>query len=142
MENPNPISITIEATVNVPLEKAWQVWTESDHIVNWNFASDDWHCPMSSNDLRPGGRFGAQMAAKDGSFAFEFWGFHDEVVHHELIASTLGDGRKMKVTFENLGNQTRVVETFHAESQNPVEMQRGGWQSILNNYKRYAESIS
>jgi len=134
------ISITVEATVNAPLEKVWKLWTTPEHIMKWNNASDDWHTPKAENDLRVGGKFLSRMEAKDGSFGFDFWGIYDEVKTNELISNTLGDGRKMKVVFTPQGNTTIVTETFEAEGENPVELQQQGWQAILNNFKTYAES--
>ncbi len=132
--------ITIQATVNAPVEKVWKLWSLPEHIVKWNSASDDWHTPRAENDLRTGGKFLSRMEAKDGSMGFDFGGVYDEVKPHELIAYTMGDGRQVKVDFTKQGNATNVVTTFEAESQNPVEMQRGGWQAILNNFKKYVES--
>jgi uncharacterized protein YndB with AHSA1/START domain len=133
-------TITIDATVNAPVEKVWKFWTGTGHITKWNSASDDWHSPYAENDLKAGGKFFSRMEAKDGSFGFDFGGIYDEVKTHELIAYTLGDGRKVKVTFSSEGNITKIVENFEAESTNSVEMQRMGWQSILNNFKKYTES--
>jgi uncharacterized protein YndB with AHSA1/START domain len=140
METATKTMITVEATLKAPVEKVWQFWTGPEHIKQWNNASDDWHTPRAENDLRVGGRFGARMEAKDGSFGFEFWGIHDTVNPHELIESTMGDGRVMSVSFSANGNETHVTETFEAEGTNPIEMQRGGWQAILNNFKKYAET--
>ena len=133
-------TITIDATVNAPVEKVWKFWTGTGHITKWNSASDDWHSPYAENDLKAGGKFLSRMEAKDGSFGFDFGGIYDEVKTHELIAYTLGDGRKVKVTFSSEGNFTKIVESFEAESANSVEVQRMGWQSILNNFKKYTES--
>ncbi len=134
-------SITVEATVNAPLEKTWNTWTSPEHIKNWNNASDDWHTPLAENDLRVGGTFTSRMEAKDGSFGFDFSGIYDDVKTNERIAYTMGDGRKVTVLFSKEGDTTKVTETFETESQNPVEMQRDGWQAILNNFKKYAETI-
>jgi uncharacterized protein YndB with AHSA1/START domain len=109
-------------------------------VVNWNSASDDWHTTKAENDLRTGGTFSSRMEAKDGSFGFDFGGIYDEVIPNELIAYTMGDGRKVKVTFTENSGKTEVVETFDAETENPVEMQRGGWQAIMDNFKKYAEA--
>jgi uncharacterized protein YndB with AHSA1/START domain len=133
-------TITIDATVNAPVEKVWKFWTGTGHITKWNSASDDWHSPYAENDLKAGGKFLSRMEAKDGSFGFDFGGIYDEVKTNELIAYTLGDGRKVKVTFSSEGNVTKIVESFEAESTNSMEMQRMGWQSILNNFKKYTES--
>ncbi len=131
--------ITIDATVNAPVEKVWKFWTEPGHITKWNFASDDWHSPYAENDLKAGGKFLSRMEAKDGSFGFDFGGVYDEVKTHELIAYTLGDGRKVKIEFSFRGNETKIVEIFEPENVNSIEIQRTGWQSILNNFKKYTE---
>lgn len=133
--------ITVEAAVNAPVEKVWRSWSEPQHIKNWCAASDDWHAPKAENDLRTGGTFSTRMEAKDGSFGFDFGGVYDNVKKNELIEYTMGDGRKVKIIFSSSGDQTKIVETFDAEATNPVEMQRGGWQAILDNFKKYTESI-
>lgn len=132
--------ITVETTVKAPVEKAWKLWTAPEHITHWNNASDDWFTPRAENDLRAGGKFLYRMEAKDGSFGFDFAGVYDEVKTNELIAYTLGDGRKVKITFTGNDAQTKVVETFEAESTHSIEMQRGGWQAILDNFKKYTET--
>lgn len=132
--------IAVETTVNVPVEKAWKVFTTPDDITKWNNASDDWHSPKAENDLRAGGKFTYRMEAKDGSFGFDFGGVYDEVKTNELIVYTIGDGRKVEVTFTGDGNETTIVETFEAEGTHSIEMQRGGWQAILNNFKKYTEA--
>ena len=136
-----PTKITVETTVNAPVEKVWKSWNEPQHIKNWCAASDDWHAPKAENDLRTGGTFSTRMEAKDGSFGFDFGGVYDNVKKNELIEYTMGDGRKVQVSFSPAGDQTKIVETFDAESTNSVEMQRGGWQAILDNFKKYTESI-
>lgn len=132
-------TITIETNVLAPVEKVWSHWTEPQHITKWNQASDDWHTPFAENDLRTGGSFKSTMAAKDGSMSFDFGGVYTQVIPHKTIAYTIGDGRKVKVDFFPNGKETRVVESFEVESTNPVEMQRGGWQAILNSFKMYVE---
>lgn len=132
--------ITIETIVNAPIEKVWNCWTEPNHIMQWNNASDDWHTPSASNDLRVGGGFTYQMAAKDGSFSFDFGGVYDIVKTHEKIAYTMADGRKAKVEFTAEGDSVKIVETFDAENENPIDMQRAGWQAILDNFKNYTEN--
>jgi uncharacterized protein YndB with AHSA1/START domain len=133
--------ITISATINAPIEKVWKCWTTPEDIMQWNQASPDWHCPASAVDLKIGGKFSATMAAKDGSFAFDFWGTYDDILENELIMVTMGDGRKWKTTFASNGDITEVVESFEAENQNPIEMQQGGWQAILNSFKTHTEKI-
>lgn len=133
---------TVQTTIHASLAKAWEFWTTPEHIMQWNNASDDWHTTNAQNDLRKGGNFSSRMEAKDGSFGFDFGGTYDEVIVHELIAYTLGDGRKVKVTFESHGDETNIVEIVEAENENPIEMQQVGWQAILDNFKRYTESHS
>lgn len=136
----NKINITVEAMVNAPIEKVWNYWTTPQHITQWNNASDDWHCPKAENDLTRGGKFSATMAAKDGSFSFDFWGIYDDVIENELIMYTMGDGRKATVTFASIGDVTKVTEIFEAEDQNSIELQQSGWQAILNNFKKHTET--
>jgi uncharacterized protein YndB with AHSA1/START domain len=132
--------ITVAATVKAPVEKVWEFWTLPEHITRWNSASDDWHSPSGKNDLRPGGEFLFRMEAKDGSFGFDFGGIYDEVRTNEVIAYTLGDGRKVHIDFVTADESTTITETFDAENTNPIEMQRGGWQAIMDNFKKYAEA--
>lgn len=133
-------SITIEATVHAPVEEVWKHWNQPEHITKWCHASDDWHAPHAENDLRVGGQFTTRMEAKDGSFGFDFGGVYDEVRTNEFISYTIGDGRKVAITFISQGNDTKVIETFDAEETNSVDMQRAGWQSILDNFKKYSEA--
>jgi uncharacterized protein YndB with AHSA1/START domain len=140
METSGRTAITVETTVHAPIEKVWEYWTGPKHITQWNNASDDWHTPYVENDLRVGGNFLSRMEARDGSFGFDFGGTYDEVKTNELIAYTLGDDRKVKIIFSPSGNGIRVVETFDAENENPIEIQKGGWQSILDNFRKYVES--
>ena len=132
--------ITVEATVAASIDKVWESWTAPQHIQKWNNASEDWHTPKATNDLRTGGNFLTRMEAKDGSFGFDFEGTYTEVIKHEFIAYELGDGRKVSITFENYGASTKVVETFDPENENPIDMQKDGWQAILNNFKTYTEN--
>ena len=134
-------TITVNTIVNAPIEKVWDCWTAPAHIVKWNAASDDWHTPRAENDLRTGGKFLARMEAKDGSFGFDFEGIYDEVIPNQTIAYHMSDGRKVKVEFvQKSENETEVIETFDPESENSLEMQRDGWQAILNNFKKYIET--
>ena len=141
METQTKTPITVETIIKAPVEKVWNYFTSPEHIMQWNTASDDWFTPKAENDLRIGGSFNSRMEAKDGSFGFDFGGVYDNVKKNELIEYTMGDGRKVKVIFSPSGDQTKIVETFDAEATNPVEMQRGGWQAILDNFKKYTESI-
>lgn len=140
METANKTKITVEAIINAPVEKVWKLWNEPQHITKWCAASDDWHAPKAENDARTGGKFSTTMAAKDGSFSFDFGGVYTKVETNKVIEYTMGDDRKAWLTFESNGNTTKIVETFEAESQNPIEMQQGGWQAILNNFKKYTEN--
>ena len=142
MKTDNPAPITIEATVNAPVEKVWKLWNDPLHIKQWSAASEDWHTPRSAIDLRIGGRFASTMAAKDGSMAFEFGGIYTNIKEHRLIEQKLDDERKVKVEFKPDGGKTKVVEAFDAESTNPVEMQRAGWQAILDNFKKHVERLN
>ena len=135
-------TITIEVTVKAPVQTVWKLWSDPEHIKKWNSASDDWHTPHAENDLRKGGKFTSRMEAKDGSFGFDFGGVYDEVRTNEYIEYTMGDGRKVKVTFSPQGNDTKIVETFEAETENSLEMQKSGWQAILDNFKKHAESYA
>ncbi len=142
METENKQIITVENTIQVPVEKVWELWTKPKHIMQWNNASDDWHTPHAENDLQPGGKFMSRMEAKDGSFGFDFGGVYNDVAENKYIDYTLGDGRNVKINFTANGDETKVVETFEAENMNSPEMQKDGWQAILNNFKKYAESSS
>ena len=133
-------TITIESTIQAPVGKVWKYWTLPEHIMNWSYASDDWHTPAAENDLREGGKFSSTMAAKDGSMSFDFGGVYTKVNEHKLIEYTLGDGRKVSITFCSEGNTTKVVETFDPETENAVEFQKSGWQAILDNFKKYTEA--
>ena len=141
MDTQNKTVITVENTINAAVEKVWECWTDPVHIVKWNNASEDWHTTRAENDLWVGGSFVSRMEAKDGSFGFDFGGTYDEVRINEYIEYTMADGRKAKITFIPQVNSTSIVENFEAEQINPVEMQRGGWQNIMDNFKRYVESI-
>ncbi len=132
--------ITVEVTVRGTAEKVWEYWTRPEHIVRWSSASDDWHTPKAENDPRTGGSFKSRMEAKDGSAGFDFSGTYDEVRPNEFMAYTMDDGRKVTINFNKMGNEIKITETFEAESENPIEMQKNGWQSIMNNFKKYLEN--
>lgn len=131
--------ITVSVVVHAPVGRAWEAFTSPESIVEWNFASDDWRCPAASNDLRRGGSFNYRMESKDGAAGFDFSGTFTEVRPGERIEFALGDGRTVQVAFRAVGAGTEVVETFDAETENSLELQRAGWQAILDNYKKYAE---
>lgn len=134
--------ITIETTVNAPVEKVWKVWNTTEDIIQWNSASPEWHTPKAESDFRAGGKFLYRMEAKDGSFGFDFYGIYDVITPHEYIEYTMGDERKVKTTFTTDGNTTHILQAFEAEGTNSIDMQRTGWQAILDNFKRYAESAT
>ncbi|MFM7592359.1 MAG: SRPBCC domain-containing protein [Isosphaeraceae bacterium] len=122
------------------IDKVWSTWTTPADINEWNAASDDWHNPRSSNDLRPGGQFSYRMEARDGSFGFDFGGTYTNVILHECIEYVLGDDRKVTVRFDQSDSGVNVIETFEAEDEHTAEMQKQGWQSTLNRFAAYVES--
>ncbi|MDF2512247.1 MAG: uncharacterized protein K0S04_2113 [Herbinix sp.] len=133
-------SITTEAIVDAPLARVWDYWTIPEHVIKWNHASEDWYCPKAMNDLSVGGHFAYTMAAKDGSMCFDFSGTYTEIVNYERIINQLDDGRMMSVSFRAVDdNKTHMVETFEAEDENTLELQQGGWQAILDNFKSVVE---
>lgn len=140
METQEKTTLAVEAVINATVAKVWELWAKPEHITQWNNASNDWHTPSASNDLRVGGSFSSRMEARDGSMGFDFGGIYDAVTPNEYIEYTLGDGRKVKINFIADGNSTKVVESFDAETENSLELQQGGWQAILNNFKKYAEA--
>ena len=135
-------TITVQSVINAPVEQAWKLYTEPDHVMKWNNASnDDWHTPRAENDLKVGGKFLYRMEAKDGSSGFDFDGTYEQLKTNELIVYSISDGRKVQVMFTKENNtRTKIDTTFEAESTNPIEMQRDGWQAILNNFKKYVET--
>ena len=132
-------TVTVETIVHAPLEHVWKCWNEPDHITKWAYASDDWEAPHAENDLRAGGKFTTRMQAKDGSAGFDFGGVYTDVKKFELIEYDLGDSRHVKIEFTKLPDAIKVTETFDIEKMNSKEMQRKGWQAILDNFKKYAE---
>jgi uncharacterized protein YndB with AHSA1/START domain len=140
METTNETIITVETTILDPVTKVWKYWSEPKHITQWCNASEDWHAPYADNDLKTGGKFKTTMAAKDGSFSFDFEGVYTNVKENEIIEYTLGDGRKVKIKFTAEEDKTKVVESFDPENENPPEFQKAGWQAILDNFKKYVET--
>ncbi len=132
-------TITVETFVKVPIAKVWEFWTKPEHITQWNNASEDWQTTRAENDLQIGGKFLSRMEAKDGSFGFDFEGIYDEVLTNEKISFTLLDDRKVTITFLQTDNGVLITETFEAETENTLELQKFGWQAILNNFKNYVE---
>lgn len=139
-EKMNTDVITISAEIDAPIEKVWEYFTEDQHIVKWNNASPDWHTPVAKNDLNIGGTFLYRMESRDGKIGFDFEGTYEEIQEHKLIIYFIADGRKVIVRFDSDENTTTVTETFEPEEVNSFEMQRSGWQAILNNFKEYVEN--
>lgn len=132
--------ITVQNTINASIDKVWDFWTLPEHITNWSFASAEWHTPYAENDLRQGGKFKSTMAAKDGSMSFDFEGEYTLVKPKEAIEYVMADGRKVEITFKETLDGVEIIESFDPETQNSDEMQRGGWNAILDNFKSYVEN--
>ncbi len=132
--------IDIEAIIDADVRKVWEFYNSPEHITQWNQADPSWHCPSAQNDLRVGGKLQSRMEAKDGSFGFDFEGTYNSIDEFKHIDYTIADGRNVSISFEDEGNSTKVSITFEAESINPIEMQKDGWQAILNSFKSYTES--
>jgi len=132
--------ITVTTSIDATIDKVWDYWIDPKHIVQWNNASEDWHTPKATNHLKVGAHFCFTMAAKDGSMSFDFEGTYIDVIPQEKISYAIVGGRKVFVLFAAIDNQIKIVETFEAEKENPTEMQKQGWQSILDNFKKHVES--
>ncbi|OJU55631.1 MAG: hypothetical protein BGN96_12145 [Bacteroidales bacterium 45-6] len=132
--------ITVQTSVGCDLHKVWKCWTQPEHIVRWNFASDDWHCPYAENDLQPGGKYLARMEAKDKSFGFDFQAVYTEIDPGKKLAYVIEDGRRVETTFQDEGESVVITTVFEAEDSFPEEMQHNGWQAILENFKKYVVS--
>lgn len=133
-------SITVRVKVAKSISETWNFFTSPEHIVNWNQASEDWHCPKATNDLVVGGKFVYRMEARDRSSGFAFSGIYTKVDYPDKIEYTLDDGRKVSLLFLSQGEfSTQIVETFELEDENSEEKQRSGWQSILDSFQKYSE---
>ena len=132
--------IIIKTSVNAPLKKAWEYWTQPQHIINWNFASDDWHCPKAENNLNIGKEFSYTMATKNGEMSFDFQGIYTNINEFTLIEYEISDGRKVIISFKEIENNVEITESFEPENIHPEELQQQGWQAILDNFKKYVES--
>lgn len=132
--------ITVKTTVKAPIEKVWEFWTQPQHVTQWNNASDDWHCPTATNDLRIGGKFNFTMASKDGKMSFDFEGEYADIKEYSLIEYHIIDGRKVIINFEETNDGIAITESFEPEEENSEELQRGGWQNIIDNFKKYTEN--
>ena len=133
--------ITVKCKVEASIEEVWRFWTTPEHITKWNNASEDWHTPYAENDLRVGGKFKSIMASKDGTMSFDFEGEYIEIKTHSFIEYKLADGRKVDVYFIGLEDGVEIIESFDPENENSEEMQRAGWQAILDNFKKYTECL-
>lgn len=132
-------TITVETLIKAPIEKVWEFWTNPEDITKWCTASEDWHTTRAENNLKTGGKFLTRMEAKDGSFGFDFKGIYTDVITNEKIGYTTLDDRKVDIIFSQTESGIQITETFEAENENPIEMQKMGWQAILNNFKTYIE---
>ncbi len=133
--------IKIEIIVRGDIEKVWDYWNNPDHITKWAFASEDWESPYAENDLKEGGKFLTRMSAKDGSTTFDLIGTYNNVIPRTKIESTLYDGRTVSVDFEKVdGDSVKIVQEFEMENENGEELQRSGWQAILDNFKKHVEN--
>ena len=140
MKHHHHTPIAVQVAVKVPVEKAWEYFTLPKHITGWYFASDDWHAPYAANDLRPKGKFTITMASKDGNDGFDFEGVYKVVEPHRKIEYVLADCRKVVIFFEEAGTETLITEVFDPEDLNTLDLQRNGWQAILDNFRKYAET--
>jgi len=140
LESKEKTIISVRAIINAPIETVWKYWTTPEAIIKWNNASDGWHTTRAENDVRVGGTFNYRMEAKDGRMGFDFKGVYEKVIINKQIEYTIADGRKVKIIFSTTDNKTDIVETFEAENTHPIELQRAGWQAILDNFKKYAET--
>ncbi len=140
METTTKTVITVENIVHATVEKVWEYWTSPAHIIKWNNASDDWHTTKAENEQKEGENYSSRMKEKDGSGGCDCGSVYDAVRTNEYIGYTMGDGRKVTVSFTANGNTTKVVERFEAETTNSIELQQGGWQAILDNFKKYTEA--
>jgi len=132
--------LTVHATINANRKKVWDYYTKPEHITKWNFADPSWHCPSAENDMRIGGKYKARMEARDGSFGFDFEAVYTKLDDEERFTYVMADGREVTVDFLNMGPKTDMIVKFDAETENPIEMQKGGWQAILDNFKKYTEA--
>ena len=135
------MKIEVKTTIHSSLDTCWKCFTEPEHIIHWNFASDDWHCPAAINELKPNGEFVWRMEAKDGSMAFDYKGTYSDIIPKERILMTLADGRNVTVAFHLDGDMVELTETFDADKEH-LDLQKRGWQAILDNFKKYVESIT
>jgi len=133
--------ITITTTVNAPVTTVWNSWNKPEHISHWAFASDDWGATSMENDLKTGGKFKTKMFEKKSGNGFDFGGTYTKVTEHKLIEYDMEDKRHVKAVFEEIPEGVKITQSFDPETENPLEMQKNGWQAILDNFKKYTESL-
>ena len=136
----NRIKVMVQCIITIPVEKVWTFWTEPRHIMNWNFASDEWHCPSATNDLKENGTFSSTMSSKNGVNSFDFKGRYIDVIPKKLLKYEIEDGRIVTVVFSEQGIETEIIQTFEAEKNHSIEQQQAGWNAILQNFKKYCEN--
>jgi uncharacterized protein YndB with AHSA1/START domain len=136
------MKITVETLVKADLNKVWRAWNNPEDIKQWNAASDDWHTTGSTVDLREGGKFSSRMEAKDGSAGFDFEGTFTRIVPRQRIEYRMADDRVVEVEFTERAGAVLVRETFDAETENTPELQRQGWQSILDKFAQHVEKTA
>lgn len=133
--------ITVQNTINSDVEKVWELWTSPKHIQNWNYAFEEWCTPYAENDLRENGKFKYVMERKDKSEGFDFDGEYIRVEKFRLLEYKLSDGRIGSVHFEVFENKVKITEVFEPNKQDSESMQKNWCQNVIDNFKKYAESI-
>ncbi|HRE87288.1 MULTISPECIES: SRPBCC domain-containing protein [unclassified Candidatus Accumulibacter] len=136
------MKVTVEAFVRVDLDKVWAAWNNPADIVQWNAADETWHTKARAVDFREGGTFRSRMEAKNGTSGFDFEGTDTRIVATKLIQYQMSDGREVQACFVARSGGFLVTETFDAETENPPELQRHGWQAFLNSFSRHVEAKS
>lgn len=131
--------VTVEVLIDAAMDVVWKCWITPADIIKWNNASEDWHTPDASNDLRKGGKFTYKMEAKNGSVGFDFGGTYGDIIDRQEINYTLEDGRRVRIIFMNVDHKVQIIESFEVEDIHPIEMQQQGWQAILDNFQKYVE---
>lgn len=141
METAEKITIIVATTVKLPINEVWQLWTNPRHIKNWYNASEDWHAPYAENDFRVDGKFKTTVASKNGNEKYDFEGVYTKIKENKFIEYIINDGRKVRIEFVDMRNETHITETFEIEKSHPFDEHKNGWQAILDNFKRYCENI-
>lgn len=138
--------IKVEVIVKNNIKEAWNKWVSPKNIKEWCHASDDWSVGEVLNDISVGGRFLTNMHAIDNSASFNFEGTYKEIDEYKKIVYIMDKSeneeyvRECEILFEEINEkETKVTEIFDSESVNSIEMQKAGWQSILDNFKKHCE---